>query len=141
MKLVNMSMSSLLPQGSKIWTPAFAGMTLLVMSVTFPSAHANIMQRLDGRVLDVNEKERALSVQFENPATGEFEEKDFRVRGDAGFKHFKELGTLKEGDLVSVDYLEEPDGLKAVYIIHVPLKLAYTSKKEVAKALFRIKTQ
>ena len=107
-----------------------------------PTAYTveQIIQRLDGRVLGVNENERLLFVEFEHPVSGEFVEKKFIVSDSAGFKHFKKLSKLREGDLVSVDYLEGTEGLVAIYIIHVPLKLAYTTRSEVAKTLFRIKS-
>jgi hypothetical protein len=113
----------------------------LAVSMFFVSPHVlatQIINRLDGRVLEVNEPERLLFVEFEHPVTGEFEQKKFYVATDAGFKHFKKLEKLNEGDLVSIDYYDHADYLKAIYVAYVPLKLAYTSKKEVAKALLKI---
>jgi hypothetical protein len=119
----------------------FVGVGLAMTSILFALAapvQAEILQRLDGRVLQVNDEERLLFVDFEHPVSGEHLELKFSVDANARFKHVKELGTLKEGDLVAIDYYDHGELLNAVYVIHVPLKLAYTTRREVAKTLLKI---
>jgi hypothetical protein len=116
---------------------------LLLFVLAQGGLHAQeIIQRLDGIVLGVDEAQRLLLVEFEHPVSGDFIEKRFEIDDTTGFKHVRELGKLKQGDLVSVDYYDRGgEGLKARYIIHVPLKLAYTSRKEVAEVLFKINSK
>lgn len=99
-----------------------------------------IPQRLDGRVAAIDLEKRILSLGFEHPATGEHIERDFYVAEDAGFKDFKKLSELKEGDLVSLDYLDYRPVPKAIYIVHIPLEKVYFTHKEVAQALVQIKS-
>ncbi len=108
----------------------------------FQSPHTaaeEIIERLDGRVVRARDEDRLLWVKFEHPVTGVIEEKKFEVPAGIKFKHFKKLGSLKEGDLMSIDYHIEGERLIAVYLIRVPIRLAYATKEEVAKALLKMK--
>ncbi|GEM_PF-4620802 len=112
---------------------------LFFISSTFSLAE-EIPERVDARVISVDSKSRILKVDFEHPATFERSQLEFQVAEDAGFKDFKKLSDLKEGDLVSLDYLDYGKFLKALYIIRMPREKIYFTHKEVADALLKIKT-
>lgn len=118
--------------------PAFFILAFALLAGGLSTYAEEIPERLDGRVIQVNEKERKLLVDFEHPATGTRTEKEFYVAEDAGFKDFKKLSQLKTGDLVSLDYLDYGRVLKAVYIIHIPLEKTYFTHKEIAEAFIKI---
>lgn len=113
---------------------------VMILTGSGSSFSEEIPQRLDGRVLSVDEGKRILLVDFEHPATGEHMKKQFIVGEDAGFKDFKKLSDLKTGDLVSLDYLEYKPIPKAIYIIRIPLEKIYFTHAEVAGALVKIKS-
>ncbi len=117
---------------------------LLVLLVALlqinPVYSEEIPQRIDGRVISVDEQSRQLVLDFENPATEERSQMEFIVAPEAGFKDFKKLSQLKSGDLISLDYVQENSKLKAIYVIHIPLEKVYFTHKEIAGAFTKIKS-
>ncbi len=111
--------------------------TFLTDGVSFAE---EIPQRVDGKIISVDQTNRLLLVDFEHPATGEHMEKKFFVNENAGFKDFKKLNQLKKNDLVSVDYYDYKPIPKAVYIIRIPVEKTYFTHKEIAQALVKIKS-
>jgi hypothetical protein len=99
-----------------------------------------IVQRLDGKLVNADEEKRLLVLNFEHPATGEQHQKQFVVREGAGFKDFKKLSQLKKGDLISLDYIESFPIATAIYVMHIPLEKTYFTHGEIAQALTQIKT-
>ena len=118
----------------------FAFLFLFLMAGVPLSVSEEILQRLDGRVIRVDEAGRLLVVDFEHPATGERSELEFSVGAEAGFKDFKRLSQLKAGDLVSLDYYDYKPVRKVVYIIHVPLEKTYFTRGEITQALLKMKS-
>ena len=114
----------------------------LVLIFAFPVASFSeeTVQRLDGKIVQTNEAQRTLVVDFEHPATGEQYQKEFIVREGAGFKDFKKLSQLKKGDLISLDYIESSPVDTAIYVIHIPFEKTYFTPNEIAQALVQIKT-
>jgi len=103
---------------------------------------AQMIYKIDGVVLNTNEAESLLFVEFVHPVSGEVSEKKFVVSDSAGFKHVKNLGKLQKGDLVSVDYFEEKEGMIAIYVDHIPVKeIAMATPGEVAKTLFKLNSR
>ena len=99
-----------------------------------------IPERIDGTVISVNAEKRILQVDFEHPATFEHSQMEFQVDPQAGFKDFKKLSDLKPGNLVSLDYLDYGNFLKAIYVIHIPQEKTYFTHQEIAGALVKIKS-
>lgn len=99
-----------------------------------------IPDRVDAQVISVDAKSRILKVDFEHPATFERSQMEFHVAENAGFKDFKKLKDLQEGDLVSLDYLDHGAVLKAIYIIKMPTEKVYFTHQEIAGALVKIKS-
>ena len=97
-----------------------------------------IPTRIDGRVIKVDEAARLLTIDFQHPATGEKSVLEFEVGESAGFKDFKRLSSLKEGDLVTLDYLDYKPIPKAIYIVYVPPTKTYFTQKDIAGALLKI---
>ena len=118
----------------------FILMLFSLISVARPLFSEEIPERLDGRVIQVDEKERKLLVDFEHPATGKREAKEFVVDKEAGFKDFKKLSQLHKGDLISLDYLDYGTILKAIYVVHIPIEKTYFTHQEIADALLKIKS-
>lgn len=112
----------------------------VVATIQDLSFSEEIPQRLDGRVVRIDSERRILSLGFEYPATAEYAEKDFYVAEDAGFKDFKRLSELQEGDLVSLDYLDYQPMAKAIYVIHIPVEKVYFTRKDIAEAFIKIKS-
>jgi len=114
---------------------------IFVLSFSGWSEAADMIYKIDGRVISSDEATNRLFVEFTHPATHEVSKKEFRVSDSAGFEHADGLETLERGDLVSVDYVEQEDFLVAIYIDHVPVdEVRITTKKEVAKALLTLGT-
>lgn len=120
---------------------ALAGFFFVVSILPVPTAVAEMIYKLDGRVTKVEEADRILYVEFTHPATEEVTEKKFKVPESTGFKHVKNLGDLEVSDLVSVDYLDQGGELVAIYVDHIPLKeITMTTPQDVAKTLLKIKS-
>ena len=115
----------------------FVGLCVLWSGITYSE---EIPIRVDGKVVKVDEAKRTLVLGFEHPATGVHEEREFFVSEGAGFKDFKKLSELKEGDLVSLDFLDYKPTPKVVYINYIPLKKVYFTRKQIAEALARMKS-
>ena len=136
------------PKALRLLRPCFVhclAMTILffgtlLVNGSFFAFSEEISMRIDGKVIRVDEAKRLLTIDFEHPATGIHEEKKFFVSEDAGFKDFKKLNELREGDLVSLDYFDYKPTPKVVYVIHIPLKKVFFTHKEVAEALVKIKS-
>lgn len=134
------SSAGLLPQprGFLLMTVLFY--LVLVVSLESASFAEEIPQRLDGKVISMDHTSRILLIDFEHPATGEHTEKKFFVAEDAGFKDFKKLSQLKQGDLISIDYYDYQPIPKVIYMIHIPIEKTYFTHKEIAQALGQIKS-
>ena len=113
-----------------------AAMILMMSQICFAE---EIPQRIDGRVVRLDEVKRILLVNYEEPASGKHVEQEFFVAEDARFKDFKKLSQLKQGDLISLDYLDYKPIPKVIYAIKIPLEKTYFTHKEVAGALLKIK--
>ena len=99
-----------------------------------------IPQEIDGTLVSVDETNRRLVVAYEIPATGDHKKMEFEIGDGAGFKDFKKLSQLKKGDLISLDYLNSKPFPKAIYLVRIPLEKTFFTRKEVAEALVKIKT-
>ena len=109
---------------------------LVVVLISAPSLQAQVLQKLSGLAVSVNAELCELHVRFEHPVTGEEIFKVFMVPSNTGFKNAKRLSDIKPNDPVSVDYEENADGPRAVYIEVVPLEKVPFDSKQV-KRFFR----
>ena len=112
----------------------------LFLSVSPIIAAEEIIQRVDGNVVSVDIQTKTFVVNYEIPSTGEYIEQKFDVGDSAGFKDFKRLSDLRQGDLVSLDYIDYKPIPKAIYIIRIPLEKTYFTHKEIAQALLKVKS-
>jgi len=119
------------------------GLALGILSVCFLPVSAfpeEIPIRVDGRVVRAHPEESELLVDYLIPATGEYVRQMFRISENTGFKDFKKLGDLKEGDLVSLDYYDRKPIPETTYIILMPREKVYFTRQEIAGALLQIKS-
>lgn len=106
---------------------------LIIFFLFSQVAGAQVLQTLSGFAVSVNPAARELRVLFEHPVTGENTVKVFQVQPNTGFKNVKRLEQIKPNDPVSIDFEEEGDSLKAVYVEVIPLKEVPFTAKDVRK--------
>ena len=114
-----------------------------VVAVPLGTAYAELVERIDGRVIGLDLESNMLRIDFQHPVTKESIEKVFEVPDNTGFKNIKRLAQLKKGDLVSIDFREDVTDqlttLTTVYVIYIPLQKQFVSHSELATAMSKIK--
>ncbi len=64
------------------------------------------MKTLSAHVVKVAEDGRSLDVDFRHPATKEIEHLTFFMDGQSGLSGIDQLGELRAGQVVTIDYVE-----------------------------------
>jgi hypothetical protein len=65
-----------------------------------------MMKTLSAHVVKVAEDSSSIDVDFHHPATEQVQRLTFYVDGQTGLSHFKTLGELRAGQVISIDYVE-----------------------------------
>jgi len=116
---------------------------VLVFAAPLGSVYAELVERIDGRVIGLDVESNMLRIDFQHPVTKESIEKVFKVADNTGFKNIKRLAQLRKGDLVSIDFREDVSDqrttLTTVYVIYIPLEKQFVSHSELATAMSKIK--
>ncbi len=117
----------------------FIFLVLISLFTAIFHAAASDMQRLDGKILRTDTKNRTFLAEFIHPATGEKFQKEFEVRDSTGFKKIKKLERVKPGDLASIDYNEEDGKAVAIYVDLLPAGgVSVVTPTEVASSIAKI---
>jgi len=115
----------------------------LVFAAPLGPVDAELVERIDGRVIGLDVELNQLRIDFLHPVTKESIEKVFKVPDNTGFKNIKRLAQLRKGDLVSIDFREvvsdQLTTLTTVYVIYIPLEKQFVSHAELATAMAKIK--
>ena len=83
----------------------------------------SVFKIVNGRVKDVSRTDEELVLSYRHPVTGEVEELVLKVDDGTGFSQGTKLADFKEGDPVSVDYEENPEGTpRAVQVKRVAIR-------------------
>lgn len=82
-----------------------------------------VLKVLNGRVKKVLSDRHEIVLSSQHPVSGRVEEWVFKVDPSTGFNEGVRLEDLRDGETVSVDYEEGPDGYRrAVQVKRVPLR-------------------
>jgi len=92
-------------------------LAVLILPVHFGGqclADQPVMKTLSAHVLYVAEDGISIAVDFRHPATDKVHRLIFYTDGESGLSGMKSLRDLRAGQVVSIDYVENPSGKKMI---------------------------
>ncbi len=87
----------------------FCGFIFMLFSPVLASGSEPVLKTLSARVVKV-ENAATLQADFKHPVTEEILHLVFLVDAHTGFSKMKGLQSLREGDIVNIDYVEDDEG-------------------------------